>query len=100
MKTYSSLTAFAKNRNTPRIKETYSEFFKGHFEDCKIAGMYCIAYVVFLDRNGKILEPNDSTDLQGSVEYHFRFDPITDKQYNKFRQICEKYGNPEWITLS
>jgi len=99
MKTYSSLTAFAKNRNTPRVQETWSEFYGGHYEDCKIYGMYCIAYVVFYDKEGNVMKPHNS-GMPKKVEYHFRFDPITDKQYQKYKKLCAQYDDPEWITLS
>lgn len=99
MKSYASITAFAKNRNTPRVEETWNEWYLAHQELCKISGMFCFAYVVFLDKDKNVMNPSNKA-LPDSVEYMFRFDPITDKQYEKYNEICAKWGNPEWIQLS
>jgi len=101
MKTYSSLTAFAKNRDTKIEDSNYSPWYKGFWEDCVISGVPCIAYVVFFDEQGKEMKPSDKfIPIPKRVEYLFRFDPGTDVQYKKYRNICEKWGNPEWICLS
>lgn len=101
MKTYSSLTAFAKNRDTKIDENYYSPFYKGFWENCIIGGIPCIAYVVFFNKEGKEMSPKNSfVPLPTKVEYFFRFDPGTNVQYQKYNKICEKYGNPEWITLS
>jgi hypothetical protein len=35
-----------------------------------------------------------------TLEYILRCDPVTDEQYEEYRQFCEDYDNPEWIVLS
>lgn len=100
MKKYSSLLAFSKNRNTIWSDENYSSFYKGYWELCVIGGIRCIAYVVYFNKEDKEIVPHKESVMPHSVKYLFRFDPITDKQTNKYNSICEKYGNPEWIQLS
>jgi len=100
MKKYSSLSAFSKNRNTTWSDENYSPFYKGYWENCVIGSIPCIAYVVYFNKEGKEIIPHKQSGIPDSVKYFFRFDPGTDVQYQKYNNICEQYGNPEWITLS
>lgn len=99
MKTYSSLKAFAKNRNTQRSEENYFPFYQGYQEFCKIGGIPCFALVVLYDKDDKICDPQNSS-MPVRAEYMFRFDPVTDVQYDKYNKICAQWGNPEWIRLS
>ena len=101
MKSYSSLKAFAKNRDTKIDEQNYSPFYKGFWENCFIEGIPCIAYVVYFNKQGKELSPSDSfIPVPTRVEYFFRFDPCTETEYRKYYKICAKWNNPEWIVLS
>lgn len=99
MKSYYSIEAFAKNKDLNFCKENYYPFYQGYQEICKIDGIVCFAIVVLFDDENNILEPSQVSKVS-RYEYMFRFDPSTDKQYERYNTICNKYKNPEWITLS